>query len=173
MKRTAMMMAMAMVVSAGITRAGQESVAVGPASPVQGGKVMKAKSMTAVGAVKTVAAESLVERFRKTNLQWLAFVGAAGPNLPIAWIGRHTIGRAGQETLDVAPVSPVEGGKVMPSKPGAGQETLDVAPVSPVHGGEVIPSKPLMITEIKEGQRVQVNYHNVNGKMHATQVRVM
>ena len=69
--------------------------------------------------------------------------------------------------------SAVEGGKVMPSKPRAGQETIDVAPVSPVQGGEVIPSKPLMITEKKEGQRVQVNYHKVNGKMHATEVRVM
>jgi hypothetical protein len=54
MKRTAMMMAMAMLVSAGLTRAAQESVAAGPASPVQGGKVIKAKTMTAVGAVKTV-----------------------------------------------------------------------------------------------------------------------
>ena len=162
MKRTAMMMAMAMVVSAGITRAGQESVAVGPASPVQGGKVMKAKSMTAVGAVKTVAADSLTIN-DGPGKDWTFVIDATTKIIP----------RAGQETLDVAPVSPVEGGKVMPSKPGAGQETLDVAPVSPVHGGEVIPSKPLMITEIKEGQRVQVNYHKVNGKMHATQVRVM
>ena len=59
MKRTAMLMAMAMLVSAGLTRAAQESVAVGPASPVQGGKVIKAKTMTAVGAVKTVTADSL------------------------------------------------------------------------------------------------------------------
>ena len=37
MKRTAVMMAMAMLVSAGLARA-QESVAAGPASPVQGGQ---------------------------------------------------------------------------------------------------------------------------------------
>ena len=30
-----------------------------------------------------------------------------------------------------------------------------------------------MITDIKEGQRVQVSYHTVAGKMHATQIRVM
>jgi hypothetical protein len=30
-----------------------------------------------------------------------------------------------------------------------------------------------MVTDIKEGQRVQVTYHDVNGKMHATEVRVM
>ena len=137
MKRTAMMMAMAMVVSAGITRAAQESVAVGPASPVQGGKVIKAKSMTAVGAVKTVAADSLTIN-DGPGKDWTFVIDATTKIIP----------RAGQETLDVAPVSPVEGGKV-------------------------IPSKPLMITEIKEGQRVQVNYHKVNGKMHATQVRVM
>jgi hypothetical protein len=35
MKRTAMMMAMAMLVSAGITRAAQESVAVAPTSRVR------------------------------------------------------------------------------------------------------------------------------------------
>jgi hypothetical protein len=55
----------------------------------------------------------------------------------------------------------------------AAQESVAVGPASPVQGGKVMPSKPLMITEIKEGQRVQVNYRNVNGKMHATQVRVM
>lgn len=33
--------------------------------------------------------------------------------------------------------------------------------------------KPLMITDIvKEGQRVQVKYHDMDGKMHAAQVRV-
>ena len=55
-------MAMAMLVSAGITRpAAQESVSPAPASPVEGGKVIKEKpkAMTAVGAVKTVAADSL------------------------------------------------------------------------------------------------------------------
>jgi hypothetical protein len=137
MKRTAMMMAMAMLVSAGITRAAQESVAAGPSSPVQGGKVTKAKTMTAVGAVKTVAADSLAIN-GGSGKDWTFVIDATTKILP----------RAGQETIDVAPVSPVEGGKV-------------------------IPSKPLMITDIKEGQRVQVKYHNVNGKMHATQVRVM
>ena len=118
MKRAAMMMAMAMVVSAGITRAAQESVAVGPASPVQGGKVIKAKSMTAVGAVKTVAADSLTIN-DGPGKDWTFVIDATTKIIP----------RASQETLDVAPVSPVEGGKVMPSKPGAGQETIDVAPV--------------------------------------------
>ena len=54
----------------------------------------------------------------------------------------------------------------------AAQETIDVPPASAPQGGKVIP-KPLMITEIEEGQRVEVIYHNVKGKMHATQVRVM
>jgi hypothetical protein len=137
MKRTAMTMAMAMVVSAGITRAAQESVAVGPASPVQGGKVIKAKSMTVVGAVKTVAADSLTIH--------------DGPGKDWTFV------------IDVTT-------KIVPR---AGQETLDVAPVSPVEGGKVMPGQPLMITEIEEGQRVQVTYHNVKGKMHATRVRVM
>jgi cold shock CspA family protein len=30
-----------------------------------------------------------------------------------------------------------------------------------------------MITDLKGGQRVQVSYHTVDGKMHATQIRVM
>lgn len=161
MKRTAMTIAMAMVVSAGIARAAQESVAVGPASPVQGGKVIKTKSMAVVGAVKTVAADSLTIH-DGPGKDWTFAIDATTKIVP----------RAGQETVDVAPVSPVEGGKVMPSKPGGG-ETVDVAPVSPVEGGKVMPSQPLMITEIKEGQRVQVTYHNVKGKMHATRVRVM
>ena len=42
-----------------------------------------------------------------------------------------------------------------------------------MEGGKRIPSKPLVITDMKEDQRVEVKYHNVNGKMHATQVRVM
>jgi hypothetical protein len=67
----------------------------------------------------------------------------------------------------------VEGGKVMPSTPAAGKETVDVAPVSPVEGGKVISTKTLMITDLKGGQRVQVSYHTVDGKMHATQIRVM
>lgn len=38
---------------------------------------------------------------------------------------------------------------------------------------KVIPSKSLTIADIKEGQRVQVKYRNVNGKLRATQVRLM
>jgi hypothetical protein len=67
----------------------------------------------------------------------------------------------------------VEGGKVMPSTPATPKETVDVTPVSPVEGGKVIPAKTLMVTDLKEGQRVQVSYHTVNGKMHATQIRLM
>jgi hypothetical protein len=159
MKRTAMMMAMAMVMSAGITRA-QEQVAPAPASPVQGGKVIKARPMTAVGAVTTVAADSLTIN-EGPGKDWTFVVGATTK------IILH------KETVDAGPASPVEGGKVMPSKPATGQEPVDVGPVSPVQGGKVMPSKPVMITEIKEGQRVRVTYHTVNGKMHATQVRVM
>ena len=118
--------------------------------------------MTAVGAVKTVAADSLTIN-DGPGKDWTFVIDATTKIIP----------RTGQETIDVAPVSPVQGGEVMPSKPEAGQEKIDVAPVSPVQGGKVMPSKPLMITEIKEGQRVRVNYRNVNGKMHATQVRVM
>jgi hypothetical protein len=54
-----------------------------------------------------------------------------------------------------------------------GGTVIAVAPASPVEGGKVIPAKSATITDIKEGQRVQVKYHTVNGKMHATQVRVM
>ena len=160
MKRTAMMMAIAMVVSAGITRAAQEQVAPAPTSPVQGGKVIKAKAMTAVGAVKTVAADSLTisEGPGKDS----TFVIAATTKIILR-----------QEAVNAAPASPVAGGKVMPSKPAAGQEAVDVGTVSPVEGGKVMPGKRAMITDIKEGQRVRVTYHTVNGKMHATQVRVI
>jgi hypothetical protein len=138
MKRAAMMMiAVAMLVSAGLTRAAQEPVAAGPVSPVQGGKVIKAKTMTAVGAVKTVTADSLAIN--------------DGPGKDWTFVIDTTT-------------------KIIPR---TGQETLDVTPVSPVPGGKVIPSKSIMITDIMEGQRVRVNYHNVNGTMHATQVRVM
>ena len=158
MKRTAMMMAIAMLVSAGVTRA-QESVAAGPASPVQGGKVIKAKTMTAVGAVKTVTADSLAIN-DGPGKDWTFVIDATTKIIPRT------------ETVNVAPASPVEGGKVIPGKP-TGQETVEVAPVSPVEGGKVMPGKAVAITDVKEGQRVQVTYHNVNGKMHATQVRVM
>jgi uncharacterized membrane protein len=137
MKRTAMMMAIAMLLSAGVTGAAQESVAAGPVSPVEGGKVKKSKTMTAVGAVKTVAADSLTINDGQGK-DWTFVIDAKTKVIP----------RAGQETLDVGPVSPVEGGKV-------------------------IPRKPHTIADIKEDQRVQVKYHDVNGKMHATQVRAM
>ena len=59
MMRTAWTVAMAMLVSLGVAHAGQESIAVPPASPVQGGAALKGKIMTAVGAVKAVTADSL------------------------------------------------------------------------------------------------------------------
>jgi len=136
MKRTAMMIAITMLVSAWLARA-QESVAAGPASPVQGGKVMKAKTMTATGAVKTITADSLAIRDGQGK-DWTFVIDATTKILP----------RTGQETIDVTPVSPVPGGKVLPST-------------------------KLTVADIKEGQRVQVTYHTVDGKMHATQVRVM
>ena len=129
--------AIAMLMSAGITGAAQESVAVGSSSPVEGGKVIKAKTMTAVGDVKSVTADSLAIN-GGPGKDWTFVIDAA----------TKILRRAGQETLDVAPVSPVEGGKV-------------------------IHSTPLLITDIKEGQRVQVKYRNVDGKMRATQVRLM
>jgi len=136
MKRTAMMIAITMLVSAGLARA-QESMAAGPASPVQGGKVMKAKTMTATGAVKTITADSLAIRDGQGK-DWTFVIDATTKILP----------RTGQETIDVTPVSPVPGGKVLPST-------------------------KLTVADIKEGQRVQVTYHTVDGKMHATQVRMM
>ena len=59
MRRTATILAMAILVSASLTQAAQESAVTGPPSPVEGGKAIKAKTMTAVGAVKTVTADSL------------------------------------------------------------------------------------------------------------------
>jgi hypothetical protein len=164
MKRAGMMVAMAlgMLVSAGITRAtAQESVSPAPASPVEGGKVIKEKpktTMTAVGAVKAVAADSLTVS-DATGKDWTFVIDAK----------TKILAPTGKEGVDVGTASPVEGGKVMPSTPAAGKETVDVAPVSPIEGGKVIPAK----THIKEGQRVQVSYHTVDGKMHATQIRVM
>ena len=116
--------------------------------------------MTAVGAVKTVTADSLAIN-DGPGKDWTFVIDATTKIIPR------------KESVNVAPVSPVEGGKVIPGKPATGQEAVDVAPVSPVEGGKVIPSKAVAITDIKEGQRVQVSYHTVNGKMHATQVRVM
>jgi hypothetical protein len=135
--KTAMILAMAMLVPAGPARTGQEAIPVPPASAPQGGKVLKAKTMTAVGAVKTVTADSLAIN--------------DGPGKDWTFVIDATT-------------------KILPR---AGQETIDVPPTSAPQGGTVIPNTRLMITDIKEGQRVQVKYHNVNGKMHATQVRVM
>src|SRR6476659_9570434 len=91
MKRAAMMMAIAMLASAGLAQA-QESVAASPTSPVQGGKVIKAKTMTAVGAVKTVTADSLAIN--------------DGPGKDGTFVIDATtkiIPRTGQETIDVTP----------------------------------------------------------------------
>ena len=137
MTRTAFMMAIALLMSAGVTQAGQETIAAPPASAVQGGTVMKAKTMTAVGAVKTVAVDSLAIN-DGPGKDWTFVIDATTKIIP----------RPHPEAIAVAPASPPEGGKVIPAKSAA-------------------------ITDIKEGQRVQVKYHNVNGKMHATQVRVM
>jgi len=137
MKRSAMMIAMAMLVSAGLMRAAQEPVAVAPASPVAGGKVNKSKTMTAVGVVKTVTADSL------------AITDTPGKDWTFV----------------------IDSKTKIVLKPG--QETVDVPPASPVAGGKVMSSKPRLITDIKEGQRVQVSYQSVSGKMHATEVRVM
>src|SRR5262245_22394806 len=137
MKRTAILVAMAMLVLAGTTRAAQESVKAAPASPVQGGKVSKSKTMTAQGAVKTVTANSL------------AINDGPGKDWTFVIDGKT---------------------KIIPK---AGQETLDVQPASPIKGGKVIPSKSLKVTDIQEGAHVQVDYQDVKGKMHATQVRLM
>jgi hypothetical protein len=165
-KRTAVMMAvaLAMPLSVGVVRAAaQETISPAPASPVEGGKAIKSKTktMTAAGAVKTVAADSLAIS-DSSGKDWTFVVDPTTKIVPLA-----------KEAVDAGTTSPVEGGKVMPSKPAAGKETIDVAPASPVEGGKVIPSKKATIADIKEGQHVQVSYHTVDGKMHATQVRVM
>jgi hypothetical protein len=54
-----------------------------------------------------------------------------------------------------------------------GQETIDATQASPVEGGKRIPSKTFVIADLKEDQRVEVKYYNVNRKMQATQVRAM
>jgi hypothetical protein len=162
MTRPAMMLAIAMLVSVGVTQAEQEPIAVPPASAVQGGTAIKTKTMTVVGAVKTVTADSLAIT-EGPGKDWTFVIDATTKIVP----------RAAQEKIDVAPASPIEGGKVIPGKPQAGQEKIDVAPASPLEGGKVIPAKAAVITDMKEGQRVEVKYHKVNGKMHATQVRAM
>jgi hypothetical protein len=78
-----------------------------------------------------------------------------------------------KESINAAPTSPVEGGKVIPGKPQT-QETVEAAPRRrPSRAGKVMPGKAVAITDIKAGQRVKVSYHTVDGKMHATQVQVM
>jgi hypothetical protein len=116
MKRTAVMMAMAMLMSVGLARA-QESVAAGPASPVQGGKVIKSKTMTAVGAVTTVAADSLAIN-DGPGKDWTFVIDAKTKIIPR------------KESINVAPTSPVEGGKVIPGKPPT-QETVKPLPPRP------------------------------------------
>jgi hypothetical protein len=165
-KRTALMMAvmMTMLTSIGVSwAAAQETISPAPASPVEGGKAIKSKTkaMTAAGAVKTVAADSLAIS-DDSGKDWTFVIDATTKVIPSA-----------KEAVDAGTASPVEGGKAVPSKPATGKETIDVAPASPVEGGKVIPGKKATIGDIKEGQRVQVSYHTVDGKMHATQVRVM
>jgi hypothetical protein len=155
------LVALAIVLSGGIARAAQEPVTVAPSSPIKGGKVLKSKTMTAVGTIKSVAADSLT-----------LDDGTGKERTFVISTTTKVIAKAHPETVDVAPASPIEGGKVKPGTPRAGQETVDVAPASPVEGGKVIPGKKAGISDLKEGQRVQVTYHDVDGKMHATQVRV-
>jgi hypothetical protein len=166
MKRTAIVTAMAMLVSTVLTRAAQEPIDVPRASAPQGGKVLKAKTMTAVGAVKAVTADSLAI-MDGAGKDW-TFVIDASTKLVSA--------QTRPETIDVPRASAPQGGKVIPGKKNApaqtGPEKIEVPAASAPQGGKIIP-KPLMITDIKGGQRVRVNYQNVNGKMHAMQVRVM
>ena len=115
MKRAAMMMAIAMLVSAGLTQAAQESVAAGPTSPVQGGKVIKPKTMTAVGAVKTVTADSLAIN-DGPGKDWAFVIDATTKIIPR------------QEMVNVGPVSPVA--PVAPGVPSC--PLVPVAPVAPV-----------------------------------------
>lgn len=160
MKRAAMMIAVVMMVSAGLARAEQETIKPAPVSPVQGGKVIKPKTLIAEGTVKAVAADSL----SISDAQNKAWTFAVDARTKIV---------LKRETVDVTPTSPVQGGKKMPSTPGAGQEKIDVAPTSPIQGGQVIPSTAPTAADLKEGQHVQVTYHSVDGKMHATRVKVM
>jgi len=160
MRRAAMMMAVMMMVAAGVARAAQETIKPAPVSPVQGGKVMKPKTLTAEGTVKTVAADSLSISDAQ-NKDWTFGVDA------------RTKIVLKKESVEVTPTSPVQGGKKMPSTPGAGQEKIDVAPTSPIQGGQVIPSTAPTAADLKDGQHVQVTYYSVDGKMHATRVRVM
>lgn len=162
MTRIAIVVAVAMLVPAGIVRGAQEPVTVAPASPVKGGKVLKAKAMTAVGVIKSVAADTLTID-DGSGKEWTFAIGTS----------TKVIAKPHGEPVHVAPASPVEGGTVTPSTPRSGHETVDVAPASPVEGGKVIPSGKRVVTDLKEGQRVQVTYHDVDGKLRASEVRVM
>jgi hypothetical protein len=128
--------AITVLASTGVARA-QESVSPAPASPVHGGKVLKSKTMTAVGDVKTVTADSLAIN--------------DGPGKDWTFV------------IDAKTKVVLKTGK----------ESVNVTPASPIEGGTVIPTKQAVITDIKEGQRVRVTYREVDGKMHATQVRVL
>ena len=160
MRCAALMIAVVMMMSPGVARAAQETIKPAPVSPVQGGKVSKPKTLTAQGTVKTVAADSL-SISDAHNKDWTFAVDA------------RTKIVLKKESVDVTPTSPVQGGKKMPSTPGAGQEKVDVPPTSPIQGGQVIPSTAPTVADLKEGQHVQVTYHIVDGKMHATRVKVM
>jgi hypothetical protein len=160
MTRAAMMIAVVMMAASGLSGAAQETIKPAPVSPVHGGKVIKPKTLTAEGTVKSVAADSLSISDAQ-NRDWTFAVDA------------RTKIVLKNESVDVTPTSPVQGGKKMPSTPGAGQEKIDVAPTSPIQGGQVMPSTTPTAADLKEGQHVQVTYHSVDGKMHATRVKVM
>src|SRR5262249_9233235 len=104
MKRTAITIAMAMLVFGGITGAAQESVNAGPASPVKGGKVSNSKTVKVAGVVKSVTAESLAISDGQGK-DWTFVIDAKTKVLP----------PVGQETVDAPPASPIKGGKAIPS----------------------------------------------------------
>lgn len=112
MKRIAAVMAIALLVSTGLTLAQS-----------------KPKTMTTVGFVKTVSADSLLVNMGPGK-EWTFTVDAM----------TKVIAKGGSHKSDAAKDA----------------------------------GTPLMITDIvKEGQRVQVKYHEMEGKMIAEQVRVM
>jgi len=162
MTGTTLVVTITILVPAAVAPGAQAPVTVTPASPVKGGKVVQSKAMTAAGTVKSVGGDSLTID-DGSGKEWTFVIGTT----------TKVIANAHAETVHVAPASPVEGGTVKPGTPHPGQEAVDTAPASPPEGGKVIPSKKSVVTDLKEGQRVQVTYHDVDGKMHATRVRVM
>ena len=114
MKRAAMMMAMAMLVSAGITRA-----------------EAKEKTMTAVGDVKTVTADRLAIN-DGPGKDWTFVVDSKTKVLPKNEIVNVPL------TTDVSKSTPPK----------------------------------WEITDVKDGQRVQVKYRAVHGKNLATEVQI-